>query len=80
MKVKLKKWNEDAKKKDSKHEDITIDFQGVDEGEDGGKYLADLPGYLNNGGSPIGATAMASTIGEYSRLCPKTKFIMSGWR
>lgn len=80
MKVKLKKWNEDARKKDPKHEDITIDFQGVDEGADGEEYLANLPGYLDNGGSPIGATVMAYTIGEYARICPKTKFIISGWR
>ncbi|KAH8601496.1 cutinase-domain-containing protein [Bisporella sp. PMI_857] len=50
-------------------------FQGVDEK----KYLADLPGYLLQGGSNDGAESMAKMVDAYAAKCKDSHIVVSGW-
>ncbi|KAK5996767.1 Cutin hydrolase [Cladobotryum mycophilum] len=52
-----------------------VAFQGVDPS----RYPADLSGYVDDGGSETGASALASQVKAYATRCPKSKIVISGW-
>lgn len=51
-------------------------YQGLDASE----YLADLPGYMNEGGSNNGAAWLGKSIDTYHKYCPSAEMIISGLR
>jgi hypothetical protein len=54
----------------------SVAFQGVDSSA----YLADLQGYLGDGGSNAGATSLAQTVTDYVAACPDSTVVITGWR
>jgi len=52
-----------------------VAFEGVDPSA----YKADLQGYLADGGSNAGSAALAKTVTAYSRACPDSAIVISGW-
>jgi len=55
--------------------DAVVAQQGVDPS----RYLADLPGYLTEGGSDDGSASLAETITQYVAACPNSPVVVTGW-
>ena len=50
------------------------------QGVDASAYVADMHGYLVEGGSDAGAAALAQTVDAYVAACPQSSVVVSGWR